>query len=146
MGVVHFIDRPNNIIYVVWDAEIDAETWLNELRKLSAEPDWPAISRIITDLQGASANISSDDMEQAAALFGAQLEAVMKKTVAVLARDAFNKARTFSTLVQRFGISMIVFNNLDTACTFLGVNPTDAAQKLEQLRFRLRNGLDLSRI
>lgn len=140
MGVIYSTDRPNNSIYIVWDGEINIETWLDQVNKLSAEPDWPAISRVVTDTRTASTSVSLDDIEKAAALFGARPEALRNKKLAVLATGIFGRARAFSTLLERFGVSTIVFNDLDTACIFLGLDPADAGQRLDELRLQLRGG------
>ena len=142
MGMIHLFDRPKNTIYVVWDGEINAETCINQARKLLAEPDWPAISRLIVDTQMASTTVTMEDMQIVAALFGEHPENVMKKKVAILAGSLFSRARTFGTLVEPFGISMLVFNHLDTACTFLGLDHTETEHMLERLRLTCRGGAD----
>ena len=54
MGVIYSTDKRNNIIYIVWDGRINIDNWLQQISALSAEPDWPAISRIVADARTAS--------------------------------------------------------------------------------------------
>jgi len=141
MAIIQLLDRPKNIIYIVWDGDTTAEKWLDQARQLVAQPDWRAISRLIADVHTAANpdTIGDKAMEAVAALFGTQLETVRKKRIAVLASDLFGRTRTLSTLLAPLGVSMVVFNHLDTACTFLGINPADTQQTLEQLRLKLRS-------
>jgi hypothetical protein len=129
MGIPHVCDKQKSIIFVVWDGRVTAD-------------DWPNISRVIGDAQTASdtASIGEKEIERVAALFAAHPETVMKKRLAVLANDMFGRARKFSALLSRHGTSAVVFNQLDTACTFLGIDPIEAGETLEQIRLRLRGG------
>jgi hypothetical protein len=141
MGILHVCDKQKNIIFVVWDGRVTADDWLNQAPKLLAEPDWPHISRVIGDAQTASdtASIGDKELEAVAALFGAHPETVVKKKVAVLANNMFGRARKFGAQLERFGTSLVVFNRLDTACMFLGIDPIETEETLEQLRLRLRS-------
>jgi len=141
MGITHVCDREKNIIFIVWDGAVTADDWLNQAPKLLAEPDWPNISRLIADVHTATdtASITDTVIEKITALYGARPEIVSKKRLAILANDLFGKARRFGTLLSRYGTSVIVFNRLSTACTFLGIDPTDTGQILDQLRARLRS-------
>ena len=142
MGILYSLDTPKNILYIVWKGEIKAETWFNQVRKLTAEPDWPAISRVIVDLQNASTNVINQDIETIATLFGEHPGQVVKKRVAVLANELFGKAKTFGGLLERFGVSLVVFTSFYTACTFLGLIPTETEEALKQLRLTLDHQTD----
>jgi hypothetical protein len=141
MGILHVCDKQKNIIFVVWDGRVTADDWFNQAPKLMAEPDWPYISRVIGDVQTASdtASIGDKEVEVVAALFGTRPEAMINKKLAVLADDQFGKARKFVTLLSRYGTSAVVFNGLDTACIFLGIDPIETGEMLEQIRLRLRS-------
>ena len=141
MGILQLLDKPKNIIHIVWDGQINADEWLNQAHQTMAQPEWRAISRLIVDVHTASKNdsIGMKEMEAVAALFGMEAPAATKKRVAAIANHLFGRARTFSSLVSPFGVSMVVFNHLDTACAFLGLDPGSTEQILEQLRRRLRS-------
>ena len=140
VGIRHSIDRPKDTIYIVWNGEINVETWLNQVRQWITEPEWQAISRVFADAQKASMTFTTKDMKAVAALVREHAEQVRNKRVAVLANDLFGRVSTFSALIKPFGISMVVSNNLSTACTFLDLQPTETEQALQQLHNTLRNG------
>jgi len=144
VSVIYSTDKRNNIIYIVWDGEINADTWLNQVSALSAEPDWPSISRVVNDTRTASTHVSPDDIKNAAELFGVQPTALRNKQVAVIANHMFDTALEFSHLMEPYGVSMIIFNELNTACTFLGLHTPTASQRLDELRLQLRSSSDLS--
>jgi len=139
MGITYQCDRAKNTIFIVWDGEVTADEWLAQAHKLMAEPDWPAITRLITDVGTVSntASIGDQEIETVAALFRAHSGTTIKKRLAILANDLFGKARKFELQLSRFGLLVVVFNQLQTACLFLNIDPTETEQTLEGLRSKL---------
>jgi hypothetical protein len=140
MGIIHICDRQKNVIFVVWDGAVTGGVWLAHARSLLAEPEWPAIFRIIGDLRTVSdtRSIRDEEIEKAAALFTADPAIVAGKRVAIVATEEFRKAKRFMELIARFRTTTVVFNTLDTACMFLGINLAETRQTLEELRTELR--------
>jgi hypothetical protein len=52
---------------------------------------------------------------------------------AIVAADAFEKAVTFERFIYRY-MSVIVFNSLNTACVWLGIQTDEAERALQSLR------------
>ena len=140
MGILYVCDRQQDIIYIVWDGKVTGDDWLNHAAKLLAEPDWSHISHMITDARTAfdTASIGDKEIKAAAVLFAAHAETLVKKKVAIVANDLFGRAIKLEAQVSRLGVSVVVFNSVDTACIFLNIDPTDARQRLEQLSTSLR--------
>jgi hypothetical protein len=72
-------------------------------------------------------------------IFASNQAALANKRAAVVARDVFGKAGRFVNQMAHFGTSMVVFNNLDTACLFLGIDLEETGQALGRLRATLRS-------
>lgn len=142
MGIIYSCDRQIGVIFVVWDGEVTWDEWREQIHKLMADPDWPSISRLIADLQTVTntSTMGSAEVDEAASIFGSRLADMARKRVAVIARDEFGKANLFGDLLSHFGVSLVVFNSLDTACLFLGIDLSDTHQRLQELRATLRNG------
>jgi len=140
MGIIYLCDRRKGIIFTVWCGEVTWNEWFNHIQVVLADPVWHEIPRLIVDMQFVSdtSSISERQMHQAAAEVGENQFEVIAKRIAVVAADEFRRTSQFEVLVRRFGVAMVVFNSLDTACTFLGVDRTDTEQVLEQLRTKLR--------
>jgi hypothetical protein len=140
MGIIHLSDRQRGVSFIVWDGEVTADDWLRHIKALVADPDWPAIPRFITDLRTVSdtSTIGVQEVNRITDVFGENLETFTRKTNAVVARDEFRRAKRFGELIERFGTFSVVFNSLDTACIFLGIDLEDTRQTIEELRFRLR--------
>jgi hypothetical protein len=58
--------------------------------------------------------------------------------VAIVAGNTFLKAVAFERVLLRYGASVIVFNSLDTAGTWLGIEVDAVECTLQQLRVQAR--------
>ena len=146
MGILHFTDLQNDVTYIVWDGVITWDDWLKHAGELKADPGWALTSRFIADLQTVSdtSSISEQQIDMALEVVGADPAVLSRKRGAVVAREEFRRANKFGDLIERFGATSVVFNHLDTACIFLGLNPAETLRTLEQLRAEIRSHNDVS--
>ena len=141
MGIDHCFDRQRGVVFVVWDGPITWDDWREHVNVLLSDPDWPHTPRFIVDLQSVTDTSSIKDHEilEVRQVFTSDPAILAGKRTAVVASEQFRRASRFAELVERFGASSIVFNNLDTACLFLGIDLDEARQTLERLRAELRS-------
>jgi hypothetical protein len=142
MGIVYDVDQEEGITYVVWDGDVGAEQWLSHVQQLLSDPKWPTYQGLhLTDLRTCTLDSTIDEavLEKAASLFARHPKISMVKT-AILAHNAFQKALFYERLIRQVEPFVIVFHDLDTACTWLGVNLELTARALDSLRRRARGG------
>ena len=77
-------------------------------------------------------------IEQAAHLYGNHLETDVTMKVAIVASEAFKKAVAFERVLLRYGASVVVFNFLENACTWLGIAAEEIERRLRQLQGQAR--------
>lgn len=140
MGIQYRADVEKQIIFVVWDGVVSADVWFEHIERLIADPLWPSISSMLVDLHSARdiSSIEEAEIEHAVALFSSVPDPLSKKRVGIVAGDAFWKSRRFGELVSPFGPSVIVFNDMGTACVYLGINATDALKAIQELRAEMK--------
>ncbi len=140
MGILQRFDPEKGIVFVVWDGVVTAQEWFTYAQKLASHPDWPATPRVLGDLLSVkdTSSIHNREIEHAVEIFSANPRALRNKKLAVIAADEFGKARHFEDLLTHFGVSSVVFNNLDTACLFLGVDMLHAYRTLDAMRQELQ--------
>ncbi len=138
MGIAYRIDKEKGITYVLWNNLVSAEEYLAHVRRLTSDPDWPPGRRLqLIDLRYASTDLSIDQkiLELAADLYGSQREKIARLKAAIVADREFDKAKAFERSIQRYPASVIVFfDDMHTACTWLGINAKDAEGALQQMR------------
>ena len=135
MSIKYYTDRKANLGCVLWEGTVTAEEWLAHMRTMTAEPDWPVMTRVLCDLRSVAdvSSIGDAEITQAVALYSLAPGNLASKRAAVAASEAFRKASAFQTAIARFGLSVIVFNTLDTACIYLGVDAAFANEVLAGL-------------
>ena len=140
MGILQRFDPQKGIVFVVWEGVVTAEEWFGYAQKLVSHPDWADTSRVLGDLLSVkdTSSIQNREIEHATQIFSANPRALRNKKLAVIAGDEFGKARHFEDLLMHFGVSSVVFNNLDTACLFLGVDMLHAYRTLDTMRQELQ--------
>jgi hypothetical protein len=136
MSIRYHLDRKGDLLSILWEGRVTGEEWLAHIRQVTAEPDWPAVTRILADLRGVAdiASIHEADITQAVALFRAAPGNLAGKKAAVPAADAFRQATAFQKAIAHFGPRVIVFNTLETACVYLGLDLAEAQGVLAGLR------------
>jgi hypothetical protein len=145
MGIKYRIDQKKGITLALWEGLVTAEEFLAHVRRLTSDPDWPPPRRLhFADLRSTSLDASIDEgiLETAADLYARRLErlAGMKAAIVAGSLQAYTKAVVVERLADRYGASVIVFNGLDTACTWLGVEVEEVEGALQELRAGLTSG------
>ena len=77
-------------------------------------------------------------IDKAAHLYGNHLKEGENMKVAIVASEAFKKAVAFERVLLRYGASVVVFNFLENACTWLGIEAEEIERRLRQLRGQAR--------
>ncbi len=139
MSIVYSIDKEKGITFVRWDGMVTADEFLAHVHRLTSDANWPPEKRLqLSDLRNTSTDSSIDKstLETAADLFGKQTKKIADMKAAIVAQDEFNKAVAFERYVFKYIPSVIVFNDLHTACMWLGISVEEAEGALQRLQAR----------
>ena len=142
MGIAYRCDEKTGLSLSVWDGEVTTDDRRRHIAALASDPDWGARGRLLTDLTGVSAagRPSAKSVLDAAAEFSEKLAGQVRNAQwAIVAGETFVLAQRFGSYLEEEVHRLIVFNDLDTACTWLGVDAADARELIGELRESLRN-------
>ena len=138
VAITYRCDATLGCTFIVWDRNVTPDQWREQFRQLSADPAFPPGSLMLADLStaGGAAAITSDVIGEMAVALKARAERMDPVRLAVVPNGAWEKARELERAVAGSGITTIVFNDVLTACTWLGlrvelVNPVLAALRSE---------------
>jgi hypothetical protein len=143
MSIVYAIDHKKGITYVLWEGVIKPGEVQAHIERLHADPEWPPPGRLqLVDLRSlvGGDRTEPEKLKEAAGLFGERPEKIKKMKMAFVASDAFTKSTLFQGFMEAYPISVIVFNGLDTACLWLGINATEAGCVMDELRSKAKSG------
>jgi hypothetical protein len=140
MPIAYRIDKSLALMTIVWDGPITAADWREHLRETFADPNWPGVVRNLTDLRSADLSaITNDNRDEMVAMYEPHAEHVRGKKSAVIAGDNFDRSREFESHDEPAGLRVIVFNDLFNACTWLGIDISEANEALDELRREARD-------
>ena len=136
MGINYRVHVEKKIVFVAWKGVISAEIWYEHIQRLIADTHWPSVSAMLVNLHSITdvSSIGEAEIQHAVALFNSIPEALSNKRIAAVASDAFWKSRRFGQLIAPYGPSVLVFNDMSTACIYLGIKLTDATKAIQELR------------
>ena len=141
MSIVYRIDKAKGLTVVLWEGVVTADDFLAHVRRLTSDADWSPPKRLhLSHLRFTSLDASMDAaiIEKAAHIFGTHLKQGENMKVAIVAAEAFKKAVAFERVLLRYGASVVVFNFLENACTWLGIEAEEIERLLRHLRGQAR--------
>jgi hypothetical protein len=139
VGIAYRLDKVQGLTTIVWDGTITPGEWRAHLEAIFDDPDWPPGPRNLTDLRSADVSgITPEDEADVLTMYLPHLDKVRGMKSAAIAGDNFDRSRDFENQQEPSGLSLIVFNDLLNACTWLGVDKTIAQSTVAELRSELR--------
>ena len=139
MGITYRLDKNQGLMTIVWDGSVTAADWRAHLQAIFDDPEWPVGPLNLTDLRSADiSTISAADRADIVTMYAPHLDKVRGMKSAAVAGDNFEPSTEFESQKEPRGLSLIVFNDLLNACTWLGVDKAVAQATITELRLELR--------
>jgi hypothetical protein len=142
MGIAYRSDDAIGLSVSVWDGEITDDQRRRQMEAVASDPNWGAGGLLLTDLTGVSTaqRASATQVLEAAAEFSERLAGQVRNAKwAIVASETFVLAQRFGSYLEEEVRRIIVFNDLDAACAWLGVDSADARAIIGELRADLRS-------
>ena len=139
MGIAHRYVEAADVIVTVWDGLVTPAEWSEVVRRQLAGPSSSRGKRRLTDTRTADpSSITASDVEAISATYErAEMETSGVK-LAIVANKGWATAQQVETAMRKLGVSTVVFNDVHTACAWLGVDPDLVAATIHEIRQELR--------
>ena len=136
MPIGYRIDESQGLTIGVWHGALTGDDISAATEELFEDPAWPPTGRKhLTDLTTLGA---TPDLEQLAEMHKASGLARGIR-LAVVASDHFDEARKYERAVASAGLVVIVFTQVQSACSWLGVDYVSTQAAIGELRRELRD-------
>jgi hypothetical protein len=141
MGIASEYLAADDLLVVVWHGPVSGGEWEEFVRRrLSDDPSWPAGRRRLADLTTFDPSLlSPTDVEAITPLYRDRLRNLVGSRQAIVATHGWEIAREFERRIDRFGATTVVFNDLEAASAWLGIDPVSTRQVITALRAGLRD-------
>ena len=136
MAITYRCDKDLRCTFIVWDADVTPEQWRDHSDRMWSDPTFPPGPLMLADLSTANGapSVSSEVVVEMAASLRERAAKVRPIRVAVIPNGAWDKALVLERDTEGSGLTTIVFNDLATACTWLGLSEDAAKPILAKLR------------
>ena len=141
MGIASDYVESDDVLVIVWDGQVSGAEWKQNVgERLEDDPAWPRGRRRLIDLTTLDPSaIGVSDIEVVVAFGRERIHHVAGRRQAVVAVLAWDLAQEFARRSTELGATTIVFDRLEPACAWLGVDPAAARPVARELRAALRS-------
>jgi len=133
--------KGSDIVLEAWVGRISVVEAFEHERDHLQDPDYPHAARVLADLTGAvmSPEIGPSFIAEFTGLYREYPEKMWGTRVAIVATEEWNTAKNYerASELQRLNMSVVVFTNLWTACTWLGIDVEPTKKWIDETRARL---------
>jgi len=140
VAIAYRCDVPLRCTFSVWDGDVTPQEWSDQLGRIILDPLCPPGPLLLADLStaGGAPSITTDVIDEMAHSWRTYAADLGEMRWAVIPDGAWDKARRFQADVQGSNIRITFFNQVWSACNWLGVDRDAARAVLGNLRDQLR--------
>lgn len=140
MGIGYICKSNLKLAVVVWDGIVAWDDWQKHLQRMFTDPAYAPMKIQITDLHyvSISTTISKEQIQVMTDMLTRQRESLSLEKIAIIAGDEWDKSQLVQIALRDISVNSIVFNELATACLWLGVNASEVEQDIKQVLMKLR--------
>jgi hypothetical protein len=136
MPILYHIDRTKGYSLALWRDLTTAEQFRAHIARMTSDPDWPPRKLVhVVDLRGGLLDPSIDAgvLKEAADAYGGHSLEVSRLKCAIVAGSTFRDALEFERYISPHGTTVIVFNTMDIACSWLGLPAAEVEGALSRM-------------
>jgi len=133
MSLKYVVISDGELVIERWAGEIaHAELVSHERRKLQDESIAPG-ARVLTDARAATLpETTLDRVDEIAEVYGdSGNKTRISASAAIFGSADFEKGKAWEAEVRKHGVNAIVFNNLEVACIWLGIDLKETQERLD---------------
>jgi hypothetical protein len=139
MGIAYRCDTRHGIIVSVWDGDVTFDELRDLIRCQLADPDWPGGRLGLTDARSARgiSAITDEQICEIAAMYRTQQAKISGVKYARVGQGMQGVLR-FQKAMGPSGPTTLVFDDLEAACEWLGIDVADVQPTLDDLCKEIR--------
>jgi hypothetical protein len=140
MTIAYTVIPERQLVLVAWDGIVSLDQWRTHIVRMLGDPGYQAARLQLSDVRTASLDKTIDDaaLHEMAEHIDGWRPVIAQKKIAILPGTDWDRAKVFEGLIAGLGARPLVFTNLSTACTWLGVNVGEVEAELARLRAQMR--------
>ncbi|HTD49760.1 MAG TPA: hypothetical protein VK771_04125 [Acidimicrobiia bacterium] len=138
MGIAHRYIDSEDLIVTVWHGVVTWDQWAAVVRQQVGDPTWSYGRRRLTDASTAdTSDLTADHVDAISAIYGATANGIAGTQLAIVGDDVSTLAEHVERSMAALRVTTFIFNSIQIACAWLGVDPDIADHTIIELRAEL---------
>ena len=135
MPVRYVVLNQGSLVLELWAGGVSHEEVLTHERQHLSDASIARGASVLVDATGASFETTTESVHEVTYLYRRSIEKLRVGKAALLVNEAiYDRARVYEKQSIDHGLRVILFNSLDVASAWVGVDVTRAREAFEQLR------------
>jgi len=135
MPNIYAVLNSGSVVVEFWTGQVTHDELLEHEQRHLSDPSIKAGASILIDAERAHFGTTIDEVKEIADLYGQVIGRLKVGRMALLVnKETYDRALVFMKEVEGYGVKVIVFNSLDIACTWLGIDVNVARKQLQALQ------------
>lgn len=124
-----------SLVVEFWTGQVTHDDLLAHERRHLSDTSVKAGASVLIDAERAHFGITVEEIKEIADLYGQVIGKLKVSRMALLVnKETYERALVFLKEVEGYGVKVIVFNSLDIACAWLGLDVNVARKQLQILK------------
>lgn len=130
-----------SVVVEFWTGQVTHDELLAHERRHLSDPLINAGASVLVHAERAHFGTTGNEIREIADLYGQVIGRLKVSRMALLVNnETYERALVFLKEVEEYGVKVIVFNSLDIACTWLGLDVNVARTQLQTLQAQSAQG------
>lgn len=135
MPVTYVVLNQGSLVLELWTGVVSHDEVLTHERQHLSDASIARGASVLVDATGASFETTTEAVHEVTDLYRRAIEKLRVGKAALLVNEStHDRARAYEKQATDLGMRVILFNSLDVACAWLGVDVARAGDAFEQLR------------
>ena len=138
MPVTYVVLNQGSLVLELWTGVVSHDEVLTHERQHLSDASIAPGASVLVDATGALFETTTEAVHEVTDLYRRSIEKLRVGKAALLVNEStYDRARVYEKQSIDLGMRVILFNSLDVASAWVGVDVTRAGETFEQLRFCL---------
>jgi hypothetical protein len=135
MPNTYAVINDGSMVVEFWTGQVTHDELLAHERRHLSDPSIKAGAAVLVDAQRARFGTTEEEIADIAVLYSRVVGKLKVTRMALLVNnETYERALVFMKEVEGYGVKVIIFNSLDIACTWLGLDVNVARKQLQALQ------------
>jgi len=135
MPCKYAIAMDGQLVVEQWSGTLTYDELVAHKTRLSRDPSMRADASVLTDCRGCEIQISPETIDKLSEIDNdPEGNSRVGRYAFLVNRDVYERVQRFSNQIARSGKRALIFNHLDAACQWVGIDPAKVRELIDSIQ------------